>query len=211
MWILNTRILSHLQWDQLRDSTGRAQHCSFYAHGVPFQKLHLKKTLSVQYIYLPQDLVFPSAATFHVQEAALPPMGGWWAVRLRGRNAFPQTKSFSSWCLKCSRYFSPVSRLNRQDGGWGRGEEGSSTALWLSQGHAAGQTRGPDLNPGLPNPHPPAHTPLCSQGADQLSAHLIKHTLPLPLKISRKRIVNSHSKMRAELITFYSYYLPLHR
>lgn len=44
-----------------------------------------------------------------------------------------------------------------------------------------------------------------------LTAHLIKHTLPLPLKISRKRSVNSHSKMRAELITFYSYYLPLHR
>lgn len=30
-----------------------------------------KKNLSVQYIYLPQDLVFPSAATFQVQEAAI--------------------------------------------------------------------------------------------------------------------------------------------
>lgn len=25
----------------------------------------------------------------------------------------------------------------------------------------------PDLNPGLPNPHPPAHTRLCSQEGDQ--------------------------------------------
>lgn len=165
--ILNSRISHSCSGTQLRDSAGRAQHRSFCAHGAPVQRLHLKKTLSVHCIYLPQHLVFPSAATFHVQEAALPPMGGWWTVRLRGRNALSQTKSFSSWHFKCSRSFSPISRLNRQDGGWGRGEGGSSTALWLSQGRAAGQTRGPDLNPGLPNPHAPAHTPLCSQGRDQ--------------------------------------------
>lgn len=44
-----------------------------------------------------------------------------------------------------------------------------------------------------------------------LTAHLIKHTLPLSLKISRKRSVDSHSKMMAKLITFYSCYVPLHR
>lgn len=48
--------------------------CSFHTRGVPFHRLYLKlkkNNLSVQYIYLPQDLVLPSAATFHGQEAAI--------------------------------------------------------------------------------------------------------------------------------------------
>lgn len=70
------------------------------------------------------------------------------------------------------------------------GKEGAAELCDFSQGRAAGQSR----NPGLLNPHPPAHPPRAPTREITLTAHLIKHTLPLPLKMIRKRSVKSHSK-----------------
>lgn len=198
---------------QLRDSAGRVRHRLFHAHGVPFQRLHVKKNQTISAVHLSTTgSCFPFSCNLSCPGGCyLPHMGGWWTVRLRRRNALSQTNYFSPWRLKRSRSFS---NFQAEQARWRLGKRGrreQHSTVTFSRTCSRSDWRGQIW---IQVSQIPIHRPTLPSAPRReisLTAHLIRHTLPLSLKISRKRSVNSRSKMMAKLITFYSYYVPLHR
>lgn len=168
---------------------------------------------SVQYIYLPQDLVFPFSCNLSCPGGCwLPHMGCWWTVRLRRRNALFSDKLFLLPTLKMQQiyfgFFFPQN-FQAEQARWRmekRREQQSSVTFSRTCSRSDWEPRWESRSP-----ESPSTIPLLSQEGDQSHCTSDPAQLPLPLKIIRKRSVNSCSKMMAELIMFYSCCLPLHR
>lgn len=132
-----TRTLTHLQWD-----SAQGQHCvlgefstaPFLHMEFHFRDYTLKKHPSISAVHLSTTgSCFPLQLQPFMSRRLLSATQGLLMNRLikEEKCTFSQTKYFSSRLLKRQQTFPPppFSRLSRQDGGWGRGEGGSSRAL----------------------------------------------------------------------------------